>query len=50
MGLAANFVAKLVQRFRWIGWIGLLLILYVALKMVYDGIIDEHYGVLHLIM
>jgi YjbE family integral membrane protein len=50
MGVAANYVAKLVQRFRWIAWGGLLLILYVALKMVYDGIVDEHYGVLHLLI
>lgn len=50
MGLAANFVARLVQRFRWIAWGGLLMILYVAGKMIYDGIVDEHYGILHLIM
>jgi YjbE family integral membrane protein len=50
MGLAANFVAKLVQRYRWIAWAGLLLILYVAGRMIYDGIVDEHYGVLHLIL
>lgn len=50
MGIAANYVARLVQRFRWIAWGGLLLILYVALKMVYDGVIDEHYGVLHLLI
>ncbi|HMG46972.1 MAG TPA: YjbE family putative metal transport protein [Allosphingosinicella sp.] len=50
MGLAANFVARLVQRYRWIAWAGLLLILYVAGKMIYDGIIDEHYGILHLIL
>jgi YjbE family integral membrane protein len=50
MGLAANLVAKLVQRYRWIAWCGLLLILYVAGKMIYDGIIDEHYGILHLIL
>jgi YjbE family integral membrane protein len=50
MGLAANLVAKLVQRYRWIAWGGLLMILYVASKMVYDGIIDEHYGILHLIL
>jgi YjbE family integral membrane protein len=50
MGLAANFVAKLVQRYRWIAWAGLLLILYVAGKMIYDGVIDEHYGILHLIL
>src|SRR5690349_21853178 len=45
MGLAANLVAKLVQRYRWIAWLGLVMILYVATKMVYDGIIDEHYGI-----
>ena len=50
MGVAANFVARLVQRYRWIAWGGLLLILYVAAKMIYDGIIDEHYGILHLIL
>lgn len=50
MGLAANLVAGLVQRYRWIAWGGLLMILYVAARMIYDGIIDEHYGVLHLIM
>ena len=50
MGLAANLVARLVQRYRWIAWGGLLMILYVAGKMVYDGIIDEHYGILHLLM
>jgi YjbE family integral membrane protein len=50
MGLAANIVAKLVQRYRWIAWAGLLMILYVALRMVYDGIVDEHYGILHLLL
>lgn len=37
MGTAANYVAKLIQRFHWIAWIGLLLILYVALKMIAEG-------------
>jgi YjbE family integral membrane protein len=50
MGIAANFVARLVQRYRWIAWIGLLMILYVAGRMIYDGIVDEHYGILHLII
>lgn len=50
MGIAANFVARLVQRYKWIAWIGLLMILYVACRMVYDGVVDEHYGVLHLII
>jgi YjbE family integral membrane protein len=37
MGLAANFVAKLVQKYHWIAWIGLVVILYVALNMVWEG-------------
>lgn len=37
MGLAANLVARLVQRFHWIAWIGLVVILYVALRMIWDG-------------
>ena len=37
MGLAANLVAKLVQRYHWIAWAGLLMILYVALTMIYEG-------------
>ena len=37
MGLAATFIAKLLKRFPWISYIGLLLIAYVALKMIWDG-------------
>ena len=37
MGLAANLVAKLVQRYHWIAWAGLLMILYVAVTMIYEG-------------
>lgn len=37
MGLAANLVAKLVQRYHWIAWIGLIVILYVALNMIWEG-------------
>ena len=40
MGLAATFVARLLHRHRWIAWVGLVLILYVALKMIYDGYLD----------
>src|SRR4029079_12720315 len=46
MGLAANLVAKLVQRFHWIAWIGLLLILYVALSMIWEGAGDLRPAVL----
>jgi YjbE family integral membrane protein len=41
MGFAASYVARLLHRFRWIGYIGLIIILYVALKMVYDGAVEQ---------
>jgi YjbE family integral membrane protein len=37
MGLAATFIARLIGRYRWIAWVGLLIILYVALKMIWEG-------------
>ena len=40
MGLAATFVARLLSKHRWIAWVGLALILYVSLKMIYDGYLD----------
>ncbi|KQO75423.1 TerC family protein [Rhizobium sp. Leaf262] len=40
MGLAANFVAKLLHRYRWISYVGLLVIVYVALNMLYHGAVE----------
>ena len=40
MGVAASFIARLLQRFRWIAYIGLAVILYVALGMIYRGGLD----------
>jgi YjbE family integral membrane protein len=40
MGLAATFIAKLLQRHRWIAYVGLLIILYVALEMIYRGVLE----------
>ena len=37
MGLAANYVARLIQRYHWINYIGLAIILYVAITMIYEG-------------
>src|SRR5215217_5663688 len=37
MGLAANYVARLIQRYHWINYIGLVVILYVAATMIYEG-------------
>jgi YjbE family integral membrane protein len=40
MGLAASFIARLLGRYRWIAYVGLAIILYVSLKMIYDGWIE----------
>jgi YjbE family integral membrane protein len=37
MGVAANFIAKYIERYRWIAWVGLVVILYVAVKMILEG-------------
>ena len=37
MGLAASWIAGLLNKHRWIAYIGLLIILYVALKMMWEG-------------
>jgi len=37
MGLAASFVARLLNRHRWIAYFGLLIIVVVATRMIYDG-------------
>jgi YjbE family integral membrane protein len=37
MGVAASFVARLIHRFPLLAWAGLLMILYVALKMIWEG-------------
>jgi predicted tellurium resistance membrane protein TerC len=37
MGVAASFIAELTERYRWIAWIGLLIVLYIAIKMILGG-------------
>jgi YjbE family integral membrane protein len=37
MGIAASFIATLLQKHRWIAYVGLAIILYVALDMCYRG-------------
>lgn len=37
MGLAASFIAKLLNKHRWIAFVGLAIIVYVALKMMWEG-------------
>ena len=40
MGLAASFIARLLQKYRWIAYVGLAIILYVALEMIYRGALE----------
>ena len=37
MGIASELTARLIARHRWIAWIGLAIVTFVALRMVYDG-------------
>ncbi len=37
MGFAASFIARLLNKHRWIAYVGLVIILYVALKMMWEG-------------
>jgi YjbE family integral membrane protein len=48
MGVAANIIAKYIERFRWIAYLGLAVIVYVAVKMIYDGFVDHQVGILTL--
>ncbi len=49
MGLAANVIAKYIERYRWIGYAGLVVILYVAVRMIHEGIVDKDVGLLTLL-
>jgi YjbE family integral membrane protein len=43
MGLAANYVARLIERYHWINYVGLAVILWVGVNMIYEGWIGgEH--------
>jgi predicted tellurium resistance membrane protein TerC len=41
MGFAASYVARLLNKHRWIAYVGLAIIFYVALKMLLDGAVDQ---------
>jgi len=40
MGIAANLLASLLEGRRWIAWIGLVIVLYVAVTMIWHGAFD----------
>ena len=37
MGVAATFIARILTKHHWIGYVGLVIVLYVALHMIWDG-------------
>jgi YjbE family integral membrane protein len=37
MGVASSLVARLLSRFRWIAWVGLAVVVYVSIRMIYEG-------------
>jgi YjbE family integral membrane protein len=40
MGVAANLLAKVLEKQRWVAWAGLVIVLYVAIDMIWDGSTD----------
>ena len=44
MGLASTFIARIIHRYRWIAYVGLLVILYVSVEMIYEGYREVRYG------
>ena len=40
MGFAASFIAGLLNRHRWIAYVGLAIILYVAIDMIWRGFLE----------
>ena len=44
MGLASTFIARVIHKYRWIAYVGLLVILYVSVEMIYEGYREVRYG------
>ena len=48
MGVAANLLARVIERYRWIAYVGLAVIVFVAGKMIYEGVVHHDTGILTL--
>jgi YjbE family integral membrane protein len=46
MAVAANFIARFIERHRWIAYVGLCVILWVAGRMIWQGMVDPDVGLL----
>ena len=40
MGAAATIIARLLDRYRWLAWVGLVVIVYVAVRMIWEGAVQ----------
>ena len=49
MGVAANGIARIIERHRWVAYLGLAVIVYVAGTMIYEGVTDPDTGVMRLV-
>ncbi|EZP83767.1 TerC family integral membrane protein [Novosphingobium resinovorum] len=48
MGIAANVLARVIETYRWLAYVGLLVILWVAGKMIWEGLVDPSRGIIAL--
>ncbi|MGI9354291.1 MAG: TerC family protein [Rhizobiaceae bacterium] len=46
MAFAATLIMKLLTRYMWISWLGLAVLIYVAVEMLYRGIFSPDHGIL----
>jgi predicted tellurium resistance membrane protein TerC len=40
MGVASEYIARRLARYPWISWVGLAVVTFVALRMIYDGSVE----------
>ena len=45
MACAATLIMKLLTRYPWISWLGLMVLVYVAAEMLFRGVFDIHHGI-----
>lgn len=45
MGIAANFIARFMEKHRWIAYVGLAVVLWVAMSMIYEGGMEVFHAV-----
>jgi YjbE family integral membrane protein len=46
MGFAASVIARYIERYQWIKWLGVAVVLWVACTMIWNGLIDHDIGIL----